>query len=293
MNGCARVEGFDPKSARETLNQWILGETQRTVAEISAAIEAYRFNDAAGAAYRFVWNIFCDWYVELTKPVVQGADGPAKDETRATTAFVLDQIAKLLHPFMPFLTEELWADFAARAGRGASLLALAPWPDLAGVGNPRAEAEIGWVVDLVSETRSVRNEMNIPGGAQIPLVLVGVDAETRARATAWDETIRRLARLSAISFADEAPPSSAQMIVRGTIACLPLEGVIDLGAERARLTKEIARDEAEVKKVDANFANAGFMSRAKEEAIEEQRERREIALARIGKTRAALERLGG
>ena len=143
-------------------------ETARTVADVSAAIETYRFNDAAGAAYRFVWNIFCDWYVELTKPVLQGADGAAKDETRATTAFVLAAIARVLHPFMPFLTEELWDAFAARAGTpNASLLALAPWPALEGLGDATSEAEIGWIVDLVSEVRSVRNEMSEIGRAHV------------------------------------------------------------------------------------------------------------------------------
>ena len=171
------------------------------------------------------------------------------------------------------------------------MLALASWPDLAGVGKPAAEAEIGWVVDLVSEVRSVRNEMNIPGGALIPLVLVDAGEALRARAAAWDETIRRLARLSEISFAQTAPKSSAQMIVRGTVACLPLEGVIDIAQETARLTKEIAKELGEIKKVDAKFANADFMRRAPEEIIEENRERRESALARVEKMRAALERL--
>ena len=109
MNGCARVAGYDPKANKNVLNRWIVTEAARTTKEISAAIEAYRFNDAANAAYRFVWNIFCDWYVELTKPLLSGEDGPAKDETRACTAFALDQIYALLHPFMPFITEELWA----------------------------------------------------------------------------------------------------------------------------------------------------------------------------------------
>ena len=293
MNSCARVAGFDPKGVKEVLNQWILGEAAKTVAAIGSAIETYRFNDAAGAAYRFVWNIFCDWYVELTKPVVQGADGPAKDETRATTAFVLDQIAAMLHPFMPFLTEELWTAFAERAGdKNPGLLALSAWPDLAGLENASAEAEVGWVVDLVTETRSVRNEMNVPGAAQIPLVLVAAGAEIEARARAWDETIRRLARLSEVSFAATPPKASAQMIVRGVVACLPLEGVVDIAAEKSRLSKEIAKEEGEIKKVDAKLGNADFVRRAPEEIVEEHRERKVEALARIEKMTAALGRLG-
>ena len=294
MNGCVRVAGFDPAKVEQTLNRWIIGEAATTANEITAAIEAYRFNDAANAAYRFVWNIFCDWYVELTKPVVQGADGAAKDETRATTAFVLDQIAAMLHPFMPFLTEELWAAFAERAGDAVpGLLALAAWPALDGLQAPDAEAEIGWVIDLINETRSVRNEMNVPGGAQIPMTLVEAPAEVVARARAWDETIRRLARLSAIDFATAAPRNAAQMIVRGVVVCLPLEGIVDIGAEKARLAKEIAREEGEVKKVDAKLGNADFVRRAPEEIVEENRERKVEALARIDKMRAALARLAG
>ena len=292
MNGCVRTIGFDPRGVEQTLNRWIIGETARAVTDVTAAIEAYRFNDSANIAYRFVWNIFCDWYLELAKPVLQGADSPAKQETRATTAFVIDEITKLLHPFMPFLTEELWAIKGAEGEPRQSLLALASWPDLAGLEDADAEAEIGWIVDLVSEVRSVRNEMNVPAAAQIPLVLVEAPAAVEARARVWDETIRRLARLSDISFAPVAPRSSAQMIVRGVVVALPLEGVIDIGAEKARLTKEIAKEEGEVKKVDAKLNNADFVRRAPEEVVEENRERKQEALARIGKMRSALDRLG-
>ena len=293
MNGCVRVAGFDPRGVRETLNLWIIGETARAVADVTGAIEAYRFNDAANAAYRFVWNIFCDWYLELAKPVLQGADSPAKDEARATAAFVIDEITKLLHPFMPFLTEELWAIKGADGPARDGLLTLAAWPDLTGLENSQAEAEIGWVVDLISEVRSVRNEMNVPAAAQIPLVLVAAPAAVEARARTWDETIRRLARLSSVDFAATAPKSSAQMIVRGVVAALPLEGVIDIGAETARLSKEIAKEEGEIKKVDAKLNNPDFVRRAPEEVVEENRERRDEAAARIEKMRAALERLKG
>jgi valyl-tRNA synthetase len=292
MNGCVRTAGFDPAEVKETLNKWIVGELAQASADVTAAIEAYKFNEAAAAVYRFVWNIFCDWYVELSKPVLQGEeDGPAKDETRATTAFLIDEIAKLLHPFMPFITEELWAIKGEDGPKRESILTLAPWPDFSGLENPAAEAELGFVVDLISEIRSVRSEMNVPAGAQMPLVLVGVDADVRRRAGLWDATIKRLARASDISFADTAPPESAQMIVRGTVAALPLAGVVDIAAEKTRLVKEIAKEEGEVRKVDAKLNNADFVRRAPEEVVEENRERREEALSRIGKLKAALERL--
>ena len=161
MNNCVTVPDFDPTSAQETLNRWIGHEIGRAQREITEGIEAYKFNDAAGAVYRFVWNVFCDWYVELAKPVLQGADGAAKDETRAMTAWVRDEILKLLHPFTPFVTEELWRVTAEGGPGREGLLALAQWPKYEALDDLEAEAEIGWVIDLVSVIRSVRKEMNI------------------------------------------------------------------------------------------------------------------------------------
>ncbi|WP_166145651.1 valine--tRNA ligase [Methylosinus sp. RM1] len=291
INGCARIAGFDPKNNQITLNRWIVSEAARASAEIATAIEAYRFNDAAGAAYRFVWNVFCDWYLELAKPLLQGEDGAAKDETRATTAFILDQIYALLHPFMPFITEELWGVKGFEGPARETPLALAQWPDLSGLEDAAAEAEIGWIVDLVSEVRSVRSEMNLPAGAEVPLTLVGADAESRARVTRWDETLRKLARLSQIGFADAAPKSSAQLIVRGVLGAIPLEGVIDFAAEKARLAKETAKLEGEAKKIEAKLGNADFIARAPDEVVEENRERLEETRERIEKLTAAAKRL--
>ncbi|NDA46819.1 MAG: valine--tRNA ligase [Alphaproteobacteria bacterium] len=289
MNGCARIGAFHPRDVKETLNRWILGEAARAQREIETALAAYRFNDSANAAYRFVWNIFCDWYLELAKPVLQGQDGAAKQETRATTAYVLDQILILLHPFMPFITEELWAIKGQEGPARTSLLVLSQWPDLAGLENEAVEAEIGWIVDLVSEIRSVRSEMNVPASAQIPLVLVAPGDEVEARVQRWDETIRRLARLSDISFAAAAPAGSAQLIIRSVVAALPLKGIIDLEAERQRLTKDIQRLNSEIIKIDSKLNNVDFVRRAPEEVVEENRERRAEMQAQIGKITAALE----
>ena len=291
MNGCARVEGFAPETVSLDVNRWILGEAQKAVADVSGAIEAYRFNDAANGVYRFVWNIFCDWYVELTKPILQGEDGAGKDETRATTAYVIDVILKMLHPFMPFLTEELWAIKGAEGPARQSLLVLADWPALKGLEHEGAEAEIGWMVDLISEIRSVRSEMNVPASAQMPLVLVGVSPEMKARAERGLDTLKRLARVSELSFAEVAPANSAQMIVRGALVALPLEGIIDISAEKTRLVKEIAKLEGEVKKIDAKLGNADFVARAPDEVVEENRERRADAVSRIDKMSEALKRL--
>jgi valyl-tRNA synthetase len=286
VNGCERVPGFAPTGLRETLNRWVVGEAERALAEVTRGLETYRFNEAAGAAYRFVWGVFCDWYVELAKPMLQGGFEPGRDETRATVAYVLDVICKMLHPFMPFLTEELWE---GRGGDG--LLALAEWPALEGLIDKEADAELGWVVDLVSEIRSARSETNVPAGAQIPLVLVTPSAAARSRLALWEETIRRLARLSGIAFADAPPPKSVQLIVRGEVAALPLEGVVDLAAEQGRLQKELSRLDADIAKIEAKLGNADFLQRAPEEVVEEQRERKEEAEARQRKIREALSRL--
>ena len=317
MNGCALADGFDPANAKETLNRWIAHETARATQDVTEAIQAYRFNDAAGIMYRFVWNIFCDWYLELAKPVLMGPDSPAKAETQASVAWARDEILKLLHPFMPFLTEELWAVTAKRNG----LLALAEWPlkapgepiiepaisgdpmampvvvlpppEVKQFSDPAAEAEIGWLVELISAIRSVRAEMNIPPATLFPLVLVGASADIKARADRWSDVMKRLARLGDISFADRAPDGSVQLLVRGEVAAIPLKGVIDLGAEKIRLDKELAKANADIQRVDAKLGNEKFVANAPEEVIEEQREKREEAEGRKAKILEALERLKG
>jgi valyl-tRNA synthetase len=289
MNGAQYVTGFDPRLARETLNKWIAHELAKAAREITDGILTYRFNEAAGSAYRFVWNVYCDWYLELVKPVLTGADGPAKTETRATVAWVRDEILKLLHPFMPFITEELWS-VTASAPR-TSLLALAAWPTPDGLEDVDAEAEIGWVVDLVSTVRSVRSEMNI--SVATPLTLVNASAPTKARAARWAEFIKRLARASEVGEATESPQGAVQLVVRGEVVALPLKGIIDVAAEQARLQKEVAKVDADIKRVDAKLNNPDFVKRAPEEIIEGEKEKREDAQARRAKIMDALERLKG
>jgi valyl-tRNA synthetase len=289
MNGCVVASGFDPKQAKEALNRWIAHETSSAASEIASAIEGYKFNDAAAAAYRFVWNIYCDWYLELAKPVLLGPEGAAKRETQAMVAWARDEILKLLHPFMPFITEELWA-VTAQPERKA-LLALSEWPRLDGLVDDNAEAEIGWVIDLVTAIRSVRAEMNIANA--IPLVLADVSPETKGRAERWAEFIKRLGRVSEISSAPSAPLGSLQLLVRGEVAALPLIGVIDLDAERFRLAKEMQKAESDIARVDAKLNNANFVARAPEEVVEEEKEKRDEAVGRKEKIAEALERFKG
>jgi valyl-tRNA synthetase len=319
MNACVLPAGFDPTQAKETLNRWIAHETARATREVTDAIEAYRFNDAAGAMYRFVWNVYCDWYLELAKPVLLGEEGAAKAETRAMVAWARDEILKLLHPFMPFITEELWAV----TGQRDSLLILETWPrkvnavtdeqltmiasgadtdprlasvvlaafEPADFSDAAAEAEIGWVVDLVTAIRSVRAEMNIPPATLTPLVLAGASPETKGRAQRWSDVVKRMARLADISFAEAAPEGAVQLLVRGEVAALPLKGVIDFSAEKTRLDKELAKAEADIKRVDAKLANEKFVANAPEEIVEEEKEKRDAAMARKARIVEALERL--
>jgi valyl-tRNA synthetase len=291
MNECRRVDGFDPSTAKETVNRWIAGETERAARAVTAAIEAYKFNEAAAAIYEFIWGTVCDWYLELTKPILMGGDEAAKAETRAITAWVLDQALALLHPFMPFITEELWAKTGESGPARASLLTLAPWPRFEGLADAAADAEIGWLIGLVSEVRSVRSEMNVPAAAKVPLVLIEPSAEARARAERHGETIVRLARLATISFAAAAPKGAAQVVVGDTSAALALSGIIDMGAERARIAKEVAKVGTEIKKVTDRLANPQFMAKAPEEVVDELRERQADWEAKGQRLKAALARL--
>src|SRR5580700_2624227 len=291
INGCAHDPDFDPHHAKETLNCWIAHETAKTGREVTAAIEAYKFNEAASALYRFVWNVYCDWYLELIKPVLTGPEGAAKKETRAAAAWALDEILRLLHPFMPFISEELWSVTAEHGPTRHHMLALDAWPVHDGLDDDGAEAEIGWVIDLITAIRSVRVEMNIPAATMLPLVLASASPQTAVRARHWSEFIQRLARIAEISFEDTPPKGAVQLVVRGDVAALPLKGVIDLDAERARLAKEMAKADGDIARVDAKLNNPNFVARAPEEVVEEEKEKREEALARKAKIAEALQRL--
>jgi valyl-tRNA synthetase len=291
MNECVRVRGFDPKTASQTFNKWIIGETELTAKSVTTALEAYKFNEAAAAIYDFVWGQFCDWYVELIKPVLAGDDEAAKSETRAVTAWTLDQILKLLHPFMPFITEELWTHMVEHGVQRDVLLCLSQWPNLDGLVEADAVNEVNWLVNLISEIRSVRTEMSVPAGAKIPLVIVGADDVTRERVRRNDETLQRLARVDEIEFEDAAPKGAALIVAGETTAALPLAGIIDMDAERRRLAKAIEGAESDLKKMDTKLSNPQFIERAKEEAIEEAKERKVELEADIQRFSAALKRL--
>ena len=272
MNGVARNDEFSLVDAKLTINRWILTELTRASREITESITSYRFNEAAGAAYRFVWNLFCDWYLELLKPVFAGEDEAAKVESQAVAAFVLDEIYKLLHPFMPFMTEELWTRTAEGGVERSTLLCHAAWPA------PRFEdveaaAEINWLVELVSGIRSVRSEMNVPPAATAPLVMVGPAAVTRERLKRHASAIQRLARVGEITDANEAPKGAAQIVIGEATACLPLGSLIDLAAEAARLKKELAKTSDEIGRIQKKLSNPQFVAKAAEDVVTAERDK--------------------
>ena len=292
MNGCARVEGFDPAAAEQTINRWIRGELVKAEHEVASAIEGGRFDDAAGALYRFVWNIFCDWYLELAKPVFQGSDAAAGAETRAMTAWVLDQTIKLMHPVMPFITEELWAQTADNgAARSEPLLIGAAWPDLAhSLIDTDAAAEVSWLIETVEAVRSLKGEMSV-ATARPPLSFVGPDAATTARIDRYREILMTLARVSKVAVAETAPEGAVTFVAGGATAALTLAGLVDIAAERARLNKEIAAFDSDIGHFGKKLNNPNFVSRAAPEVVQEQRDK--LAEAEAGKARLqeALERL--
>jgi valyl-tRNA synthetase len=293
MNLCVPVPGWNPQAARATLNRWIIGQVAEAAAAATRALEEFRFDMYTGGLYQFVWGTFCDWYLELAKAALQGPDGPEKDETRATAAFVLDIILALLHPVQPFLTEEIWHALADRGPgpcEGARTLMTEAWPDAAAL--PRdteAEAEVEWVVRLVTEVRTIRAEMGVPPGKEVLLHLKDAHQETLARLARWKDAVLRLARLSDVTPLDgTVPKGAAQGVVDEATLVLPLADVIDLAAERARLGREIAKLEDEVRRLDAKLANPGFVSRAAEDVVEETRSKRAAASATATRLTQAL-----
>ncbi|ESQ76411.1 valine--tRNA ligase [Asticcacaulis sp. AC402] len=287
MNECTRVVGFDPASAKLTLSRWIRGEVQKTQDEVTEALEACAFDDAANALYRFIWNVFCDWYLELAKPILNGDEEADTTEVRAMTAWVLDQAMVMLHPVMPFITEELWQ----KTG-GKGLLIAHAWPkaDPSAI-DAEADEEINWLIDLITEIRSIRSEMNVPGSARAPLVLTGASTVTRSRIATHEDLILYLGRLSKVEAAETPAAGSVPFVAGEATAHLAIAEFIDIKAEQARLQKDIAAFDKSIDGVRRKLDNPEFVKKAPEEVIEENRER--LAEAESGKAKlaAALERL--
>ena len=287
VNGIGASQSVAPPAAGLTVNRWIIGETVKACQALNAALAGYRFDEAANAIYHFVWDSFCDWYLELIKPAF--ASGEGAEECRAVAGWVLDQILVMLHPFMPFITEELWH---AMGDRPYDLI-LAQWPlaDAAAI-DPQAGPEIDWLIRLVSDIRAARAELNVPPGAKLPIHVRDANDQTAARLVTHEAAIMRLARAERIG--TEAAPAggAAQVIVDEATYVLPLEGVIDLAAEKARLAKAIEAAEKDAGSIRGRLGNAAFVEKAKPEVVEENRERLVALEAEAGRLKAALQRLG-
>jgi valyl-tRNA synthetase len=291
MNGVAVNPFFRPAQAKSALCQWLLDAANHAAVEADAALEAFRFDEYAAACTRFTWNVFCDWFLELAKPVFLGTDEAAAQETRDTAAHVLGIILRLLHPAIPFVTETIWDGF----GYGPALsLPRAPWPQQEQVHDAEAaRAELDWVLRFITTVRTVRSEMNVPPAILAPVLLRDASPETRARAERWADAAKRLARISSIGTAgEETPAGTAQLVLDEATLLLPLAGLIDLTAERTRLERDRARALDEAAKVAAKLARPDFVNRAPAEVVQENRDRQVAAEAEAERISAALRRLG-
>ncbi len=271
MNDARPVPGFDPSTVKLTLNRWIVGETARVREAVDQALAQYRFNDAANALYAHVWGKVCDWYVEFSKPLFHGDDAAARDETRATLAWAIDQCLILLHPIMPFITEKLWGEIAERQ----KMLVHADWPtySAADLADPAADREMGWVIGLIEQIRSARAMLRVPAGAWIDLIELELDEFGRGALQRNLGLVKRLARIETVGRADAPPEGAVTVAVEGGTFCLPLAEVIDIAAERARLDRTLAKLEKEAKGLRGKLANEQFLKNAPEEVVETQRER--------------------
>jgi valyl-tRNA synthetase len=287
-NGIGASSTLEPPSAQLAVNRWIVAETVAAVQALDLALADLRFDEAANTIYQFTWSRFCDWYLELIKPVLQGEGVEGADETRAVAGWVLDQILVMLHPFMPFITEELWSKMGEREHE----LIVAKWPMAdARALDPSAAEEIDWLIRLVSEIRAARTELNVPPGARLPLHVQGAFADTSGRIERQQAALARLARVD-LGDGDAPAGGALQIILDEATYVLPLGDVVDLEAERARLTKAIAAAAKERDGLAGRLNNPSFVERAKPEAVEKARADHAEKAAEAERLQAALARLG-
>jgi valyl-tRNA synthetase len=289
INNCVYDPAFDPASCKADLNRWIIGEFAQVVGRYEEALDAYRFNDAAQTLYQFVWGTFCDWYLELSKVPLTGEDAALAEEVRKTIGWCIATICHVLHPIMPFVTEELWENV-----HGGELLATAAWPKVSSL--PRDEklaGDFGWMIGLITAVRHVRSEMRVPPGGMVDILLKDAEPDVQARAQRYSPFIMTLARAGKVGACTAAPAGSAQFVVEGGTVVLPLAGVIDIAEERKRLSREVEKLEGEIKNLDGRLANTAFRTKAAPEAVEKLEDRRASAVETRARLTEALASIAG
>ena len=283
-NGVVASATHEAPAAQAPVNRWIIAETVSTVQAIDTAMTELRFDAAANAIYHFVWDQFCDWYIELSK-------GQMDEETRAVAGWAFDQILVMLHPFMPFITEELWHAMAAPGQARDSDLIVARWPQALYAVDSEAQAEIDWLIRLISAMRTARTELNVPPGAKLPVVVHDASEETRRRIDRQGAALARLGRVESLAFGESVAGGAAQIVVDEATFILPLAGVIDIAAEKARLAKALTAAEKERDALGGRLSNPAFVEKAKPEAVAKAREDHAEKSAEAEKLKAALDRL--
>ena len=293
MNGAAIAPNFDPSLVQLPLNQWLVSRLNDTLDAVESAVDGYRFHDMAGGLYHFIWDEFCSWYLELSKPVFWGDDEAQKSETRSTMAWALSRLLHMLHPIMPFVTEEIWHQFAAKAAQQPDTLVLGnPWPKRVAIETSVAAGEIDWLIRVVVAIRSARSDLNVPAGGKFQVKVQDADPQTLDKIMRHNNQLVRQANLESIApLSGTLPKGSAQIVVDEVTYVLPLEGLIDIAAEKARLQKAIEKAEAAIAKVDKQLSNANFVSKAPAEAIEKAKSGREEAQSNRNGLMTALARL--
>jgi valyl-tRNA synthetase len=284
MNGCVYTADFAAHTAQQTINQWIIGKLAATAAKLRGHYAEHRFDLIAQTLYHFAWHDVCDWYVELAKPILQTEGTVGQAETRATAAWVLAELLKLLHPVMPFITEELWAAMGIAPN---TLLMQQAWPDYP-VATSAAVAEVNWLIALISTIRTVRSELNVPAGAMVGLQTQNPTALTQQRLATHAATLKRLARIEQVETVTTPPAQAAQIIVDELTLFMPLAGLIDLAQERARLEKQLAKTAEQIAKDHSKLGNAAFVANAPEQVVTELQERIAEHTALLAKLQAAL-----
>jgi len=292
MNGCEPVPEFDPSQVKQTVNKWIIGKIVEAERDISMAIDVYKFNEAAQLAYAFTWGTFCDWYLEFIKPILQeDGESVVQKETRATAAWALDQVLHLLHPIMPFITEELWQTIA---NNRPSPLIRSPWPELnVDLINKDANNEMDWLVRLITEIRSIRSEMNVPPKAEVGISIAGAGDLASAATVRHSVLLKRLARLEAIDLVSEtemaiSAKGAIQFVIEEATVFVGVANVIDLVAEQDRLENELDSQQSEIERFEKKLANKNFVTKAPANVVQAEREK--LANAKVVRTKLKMAR---